>query len=114
MKRRYFYFNDKLALEKFKLHIDANEEEANNQEVVVNYADRARKKQKVNTVGSKSAYMDLKWVKPTSNCCERSFSGARLILTDYRKSMTPYNFECVMQLKYNHEYWDVSTVAKSI
>ena len=100
MKRRYFYFNDKFALEKFKLHVDANEDE-DSEEVAINYADRARKKQKLNRVAS-SANIDLKWVKPTSNCCERSFSGARLILTDYRKSMTPYNFECVMQLKYNH------------
>jgi hypothetical protein len=59
MKRRYFYFNDKLALEKFMLHVDPTEEEANNQEMAVNYAERARKKQKVNTVAS-SAYK--KWV----------------------------------------------------
>jgi hypothetical protein len=44
-------------------------------------------------------YLNLNFVPPTSNVVERLFSNARLVLTEYRKSMTPYTFECVMFLK---------------
>jgi hypothetical protein len=51
-----------------------------------------KKRRKKNTL-----YMDLTFIPPTSNVVERSFSAARyfffyyrLILTDYRKSRTPY------------------------
>ena len=44
-------------------------------------------------------YSSLNFVPPTSNVVEHLFSNARLVLTDYRKSMTPYTFECVIFLK---------------
>ena len=59
-------------------------------------------------------YSCLTFVPPTSNAVERLFSNARLVLTDYRKSMTPYTFECVMFLKFNREYWDLDLVAKIV
>ena len=59
-------------------------------------------------------YCDLTYVPPTSNIVERLFSKARLVLTDYRKSMTPYTFECVMFLKMNQEYWDLDVVANMV
>ena len=52
----------------------------------------------------KSTYRDLKHIPPTSNTCERLFSGARMILTDYRKSMSPYTFECLMFLKVSRSF----------
>ena len=57
-----------------------------------------------------SKYVDLNWVPPTSNVVERLFSAARQKLTDYRKSMSPYTFECVMFLKVNRKYWDIDLV----
>jgi hypothetical protein len=64
-----------------------------------------------------SKYVNLKWIPPTSNICERLFSSARQVisylpqvLTDYRKSMSPYTFECIMFLKMNRKYWDVDVV----
>lgn len=57
-----------------------------------------------------SKYVNLKWVPPTSNIVERLFSSARQVLTDYRKSMTPYTFECIMFLKVNRKYWDIDLV----
>ena len=59
-----------------------------------------QKKRKV----SHSNYMNLEFIPPTSNIVERLFSKARLVLTDYRKSMSPYTFECVMFLKANRDY----------
>jgi hypothetical protein len=57
-------------------------------------------------------YVDVSHLPPTSNIVERLLSSARLVLTDYRKSMTPYTFECVMFLKFNRKYWDNVLVSK--
>ncbi len=53
-------------------------------------------------------FIDICFIPPTSNIVERVFSVARLVLTDYRKSMSPYTFECVMFLKMNRKLWDAS------
>lgn len=63
---------------------------------------------------SHGEYSSLNFVPPTSNVVERLFSNARLVLTDYRKSMSPYTFECVMFLKINREYWNLDVVAKIV
>lgn len=34
----------------------------------------------------------------------------RLILTDYRKSMQPYTFQCIMSLKLNRDLWGIQTL----
>jgi hypothetical protein len=59
-------------------------------------------------------FINLDFIPPTSNVVERLFSSARLVLTDYRKSMSPYTFECVMFLKFNSCLWDISTVSKVV
>ena len=59
-------------------------------------------------------YANVSQIPPTSNIVERLFSSARLVLTDYRKSMTPYTFECVMFLKFNRNYWDNVLVSKIV
>jgi hypothetical protein len=35
----------------------------------------------------------------------------RLILTGYRKSVTPYTFNCIMMLKLNPDLWSTKTIA---
>ena len=69
-----------------------------------------KKKRKVIT----NEFIDMSFVPPTSNIVERLFSAARLVLTDYRKSMSPYTFECVMFLKINWELWDASLVSNIV
>ena len=59
-------------------------------------------------------FINLEFIPPTSNVVERLFSSARLVLTDYRKSMSPYSFECIMFLKFNASLWDISTVSKIV
>jgi hypothetical protein len=59
-------------------------------------------------------FINLEFIPPTSNIVERLFSSARLVLTDYRKSMSPYTFECVMFLKFNASLWDINTVSKIV
>ena len=58
--------------------------------------------------------MDLAFLPPTSNICERLFSASRLILTDYRKSMSPRVFESIMALKMNRDLWDAKLVEKAL
>jgi hypothetical protein len=59
-------------------------------------------------------FIDLSFIPPTSNIVERLFSASRLVLTDYRKSMSPYTFECVMFLKSNRKLWDASLVSNLV
>jgi hypothetical protein len=69
-----------------------------------------KKKRKV----MNNEFIDLSFIPPTSNIVERLFSAARLVLTDYRKSMSPYTFECVMFLKMNRKLWDASLVSNIV
>jgi hypothetical protein len=59
-------------------------------------------------------YVSLDHIPPTSNIVERLFSAARLVLTDYRKSMDPYTFECLLFLKVNRKKWDINLVSKLV
>ncbi len=77
---------------------------------LLNQAMQRNKRRKV----SVSEYVNLKFIPPTSNIAERLFSNARLVLTDYRKSMDPYTFECLMFLKSNRKYWDLGLVANVV
>ena len=100
---------EKCALESFldsasQRTVDSSPERNN---FFVIQALKGKKKMKVD-----SPYPDLKHIPPTSNIVERLFSSARRVLTDYRKSMSPYSFECVMFLKSNRKLWDLSLVAK--
>jgi hypothetical protein len=36
--------------------------------------------------------------------------NVRMVLTDYRKSMTPYTFLCIMTLKINRDLWGIKTI----
>jgi hypothetical protein len=59
-------------------------------------------------------FVSLEHIPPTSNILERLFSAARVVLTDYRKSMDPYTFECLMFLKVNRSKWDINLVSKLV
>ncbi|EGZ15692.1 hypothetical protein PHYSODRAFT_506404 [Phytophthora sojae] len=58
----------------------------------------------------RSQYVDVAYVPPMSNECERFFSTAKLVLTDVRKSLSPTMLEMLMCLQYNRDLWDVNTV----
>ncbi|KUG01955.1 hypothetical protein AM587_10008179 [Phytophthora nicotianae] len=49
-------------------------------------------------------------VPPTSNACERLFSGCKLVLTSLRASTLPANFEVMMFLRANMELWNSATL----
>ena len=55
-----------------------------------------------------SEYVSLDHIPPTSNTIERLFRAARLILTDNRKSVDPYTFQCLLFLKVDRKKWDIN------
>lgn len=59
-------------------------------------------------------YVDFSMISPTLNICERLFSNGRLILTEYRKRMTPETFEWLLFLKVNRSLWNVQMVCDVI
>ncbi|RHY91523.1 hypothetical protein DYB35_011310 [Aphanomyces astaci] len=75
-------------------------------------AERAKKRKK--TSHEEFNYLDCRFLRPTSNMCERFFSLAKLALTDHRRAMTPQNFEQQMFLKVNNWLWNVSDLVKAM
>ena len=85
---------EKIMLEKFKLYYKGTRESENLTIEALSTQKRQRREG-----GTK--FISLQQIPPPSNVCERAFSTSRLILTDYRKSMSPHTFECLMLLKLN-------------
>ena len=55
-------------------------------------------------------YRNVSHIPPTSNACERLFSRARRLSTDYRKSMHPETVEALLFLDLNAKYWSAQLV----
>ena len=62
----------------------------------------ARKKLCMTTT---SKYCNLDWIPATSDIVERFFSQAKLVLTDLRKSMSPFTLESILFLKVHKDIW---------
>jgi hypothetical protein len=54
-----------------------------------------------------STYIDCRFIRPTSNVCERLFSLSKFALPDNRKSLLPENLEMQLFLKMNAELWNL-------
>ncbi|KAG3071295.1 hypothetical protein PC121_g9308 [Phytophthora cactorum] len=59
---------------------------------------------------ARTKYMEVAWMLPTSNECERYFSQAKMVYTDMRKSMDVNTIEVLMFLACNRDSWDVGSV----
>ena len=70
----------------------------------------SRKRKAENTEGNKSKYKTLKHCLTTSNIVERLFSRAKLILSERRKSMSPYHLELLLFLRSNQDLWNEFTI----
>ena len=62
------------------------------------------KRQKVQ---SPSRYIDCRFIRPTSNMCERLFSISKAAMPDSRKALHPANLEMQLFLKMNGHLWDI-------
>ena len=95
---------------------DSNEVSECNEEERNSLAERVLKKRRMEASeidrNKKSKYMDLKFIIPTSNICERLFSAAGYGLNDRRQAILPANFEYQMFLDVNNDIWGVQEVNK--
>jgi len=55
-------------------------------------------------------YINIDWIPPTSNLCERLFSRAKLVFSERRQRLLPKNLEIVLFLKLNRNLWTPFTV----
>ncbi|EGZ29118.1 hypothetical protein PHYSODRAFT_375103, partial [Phytophthora sojae] len=76
-------------------------EEEKEKQSFVSAAYKRRKTTKKN-----ASYVDVSYIPPTSNVCERFFSSAKLVYSDLRKKMDYETLEDVMMLKYNGALWN--------
>jgi hypothetical protein len=56
--------------------------------------------------------MDLRFIYPTSNICERFFSAAGKCYSEIRRSLSESNLEAQLFLKFNSSFWGSSTQAE--
>ena len=73
------------------------------------YAQRKLKKQKLG-ISEDDDYMDVRFLIPTSNICERLFSQAGACLNERRLATLPINAEFQMFLRLNMNLWNIDTV----
>ncbi len=59
-------------------------------------------------------YMDLRFVTPTSNMCERLFSISGYALDNRRRGIIPANFEKQMFLHANSHVWGIDGVNAAV
>ena len=83
-------------------------EDENNHEI--SFADRILKRQKLEAQGSSTEYLDLRFLIPTSNICERLFSKAGNNFNERRMLILPINAESQMFLHLNTDLWNIDTV----
>eukprot|EP00474_Spongospora_subterranea_P010853 CRZ11311.1 hypothetical protein [Spongospora subterranea] len=58
-------------------------------------------------VNLQSRYMDCRFIRPTSNICERFFSLSKMTITDSRSRLLPSSLEIQLFLKFNGSLWDI-------
>ena len=80
----------------------------------ISFAERVLKKQKLQSHASTSEYMDMRFLIPTSNICERLFSKAGFTLNDRRMAILPVNAEAQMFLHLNMDLWNIDTIREII
>ena len=56
---------------------------------------------------STSSYIDVRFIRPTSNKCERQFSVAGFAFTKNRQGLLPINLEMQLFLNANQHLWDL-------
>lgn len=79
----------------------------------LSFAEAALKKRRLQD-SSQASYLDLRFIVPTSNMCERLFSKAGHALSSRRMSILPSNFEAQIFLHINRNLWNTSDVMKAM
>lgn len=80
----------------------------------LSFADEALKKARADVINKneKSNYINLPFIFPASNFCERLVSLTWYALGDHHKRVLPSNFECQLFLNLKHRIWGLKEVSK--
>jgi hypothetical protein len=70
------------------------------------------KRQRIQAAGN-DTYINADFILGSVAEVERLWSLSRYVLQDHRTCMYPINFECIMFLKINSQYWDIKTVEQA-
>jgi hypothetical protein len=63
---------------------------------------------------AESAYIDTRFVVGTNNVCERVFSRARRVSTEFRRGMDPLTMEAIVYVKLHKDLWGAFEVAEAL
>ena len=74
----------------------------------LSYADCAIQEPVRGVASGDTKYLDLSFLTPTSNMCERLFSKAGHALSDRRRGLSPASFESQIFLHVNRDLWGAS------
>ncbi|KAH9134321.1 hypothetical protein LEN26_006825 [Aphanomyces euteiches] len=99
---------DLSALARFEVDAGLDLEETGDTDYATQLLKKAR------SVKSKKYDDTLLFVPPTSNCVERFFSQAKLVLNPLRQSLLPVNLEAVLFLKMNSQFWNLDLVSRVV
>jgi hypothetical protein len=69
---------------------------------------RIKKRRVAPTFAEASKYLDLRFIRPITNICERMFSVSGFAFTKNRQGLLPVNLEMQLFLKANAHIWDAS------
>lgn len=72
-------------------------------------AERALKRRRMNAVEAHNCYVDISFIIPTSNLCERLFSKAGYALNDSRQGTLPAHFEALLLVYAYSSLWGIET-----
>ena len=72
------------------------------------------RKAKHRKVQAKSQYVDLRFIRPTSNICERLFNVSKMALPDTRKRLLPSSLEMQLFMKLNRHLCDIDLLQSSM
>lgn len=81
------------------------------EEAVLSFAQRAMKRQKVSSF-QRTKYIDIRFLLPTSNLCERLFSKAGYAFNERRRGILPSNFESQIFLNLNRDLWSAEDIPR--
>jgi hypothetical protein len=104
---------EKAAISRFLINdgdgveAEVEEEPSNNFALNILRGEQSAKRARLSV---KTRYRSTKHITSTSNCVERLFSRAKIVMTDLRKNMTPFHLEMLMFLRYNCHLWSVETI----
>lgn len=101
------------------MHLKLQNKNDNNLEcfqsqTTLSFAQRALKKMKIAQSQNKTSYIELRFILPNTNVCERIFSVAGHAMSDRRKRILPSNFECQLFLNFNHRLWGLKEISEIV